>query len=139
MKKIIALIVSCSTVLAAVGCETLTVRQSFGQLAVGMEKGEVAEMIGNPIRRDRKYEKDWWYYQIVDGDKILDRMVVFKDGRLVYAGRVTVPNFVKEADKVDQDHDIGDKGLQTNPAPLVDESQPSLPAAVEPSGAAEGH
>jgi outer membrane protein assembly factor BamE (lipoprotein component of BamABCDE complex) len=104
-----------------IGCETLTPRQEFRQLRLGMEKGEVTDIVGSPIREERRADKDWWYYQFKEGGRKFERMVVFAEGRVVYAGRVTLPKYIKEAEKIDKDHDIGDMGLRGEMAPLLNE------------------
>ena len=99
--------------------------KDFASLRLKMEKGEVTDLIGSPTHLERRYGKDWWYYTLVEGRKKYDRMVVFQDGVVVYAGRVTAPKFVKDPDKIDTEHDIGDKGLQTPAPSLVDGAKPT--------------
>lgn len=72
-----------------IGCQTTSDIVAFKKLQKNMEKGEVLEIIGTPIRKERKYQRDWWYYSFYEGENKFERMVVFDSGKLIYAGRVT--------------------------------------------------
>jgi len=85
MKKIVFFIVF----IFLTACQTFSEFHDFKKLQKGMEKGEVIENIGAPIRKDRKFQRDWWYYQFYEQGNKFERMVVFENGKLIYAGRVT--------------------------------------------------
>jgi outer membrane protein assembly factor BamE (lipoprotein component of BamABCDE complex) len=70
-------------------CQTTSEVFAFKKLKLGMEKGEVIEVIGNPMRKERKEQRDWWYYTFYEEGLRFDRMVVFENGKMIYAGRVT--------------------------------------------------
>jgi len=83
-------------------CQTTTEFYDFKKLRKGMEKGEVIETIGVPVRKDRKDQRDWWYYRFYEEGLKFERMVVFDSGKLIYAGRVTVRKGTDNSNQIDQ-------------------------------------
>jgi|GEM_PF-4245362 len=147
------LVFSCVAFLALLsGCQTFSEVQDFQSLRLGMLKGQVTEIIGSPRTSQRRLEKDWWYYNLHDADgKVLERMVVFSEGKVIYAGRITTPKFIKAPEKVDDYNAKTDKGLdpategdraKSNTLPQTPAPGPELEVnptfAPEPPGAPVG-
>jgi outer membrane protein assembly factor BamE (lipoprotein component of BamABCDE complex) len=72
-----------------ISCQTPSEVFYFKKLRLGMEKGEIVELLGVPVRKERKSQRDWWYYTFYEEGLRFDRMVVFENGKVIYAGRVT--------------------------------------------------
>ncbi len=88
--------------LVLASCATTTFAQDFKRLKKGMEKGDVAERIGSPKRKDNHNEKEWWYYTVYENREKIERMVVFKENKMIYAGKIAKPPYVKDAAEDDK-------------------------------------
>ena len=104
-----------------ISCVTIATEiEDFKRIRIGNEKIDVVEIVGNPNRKERKHDRDWWYYQFYYNGKKFNRLVVFENGRVIYAGRVTAPKYEKDANVIDQQHEISNKGLEMLPPPAED-------------------
>lgn len=56
---------------------------NFSRLRVGMDKSDVLETIGNPLRIARVKGHDRWIYIDHLGDAPVERSVVFASGRVI--------------------------------------------------------
>ena len=83
-------------------CQTTSFLQDFKTLRIGMDKSDVVEALGTPKKTERKEEKDWWYYSVFENTKNYERLVVFKDNKMIYAGRVPNLNHGEDADTIDK-------------------------------------
>ena len=96
-------------------CRTVPPNVDFRRVKIGDTKPEVVEIIGSPRREERKYGRDWWYYQFEIDDKVRNRMIVFEKGKVIYAGRVTTPAFVRDVESIDKENEISNQGLELSP------------------------
>ena len=87
--------------LSFVGCANTSFLQDFKHLRMNMNKGEVVDIAGNPSRREHIQDKDWWYYNNSEQGQNADRLVVFNEGKLIYAGRVVAVPTKTNPDKDD--------------------------------------
>lgn len=93
-------------------CQTSNDLATFKKSQLGMDKGQIIDILGDPNRKERKDGRDWWYYIIYENNYNYERMVVFENGKVIYSGRVTTPKFIKEAKKVDDENDKTTKSLE---------------------------
>lgn len=77
-----------------------TFLQDFSRLRKGMDKGDVTDKAGNPVRREHWQDKDWWYYSVFENRSRVERLVVFQNGKLIYAGKI-IPRTVSDAEADD--------------------------------------
>jgi outer membrane protein assembly factor BamE (lipoprotein component of BamABCDE complex) len=93
-------------------CQTTSLLQDFKRVRLGMDKDNIIETVGNPEREERRDSRDWWYYSSFENQTKYERMVVFQDGKVIYAGRVTTPSYVIDADKVDKHNELINKAVE---------------------------
>lgn len=96
-------------------CETLPEDVLFRRVQIGSSKPEVLEILGSPAKKERKFGREWWYYRLEVGEALKNRMVVFESGKVIYAGRVTLPKYEKNPDQIDKEHEISNQGLELFP------------------------
>ena len=86
-----------------VACANTPFLEDFKHLRLGMDHADVLERLGTPIRQERHEDKDWWYYSGYQDGIPYERMVVFKNDQLIYAGRTATPRHIKSADQADRE------------------------------------
>lgn len=75
----------------------------FSQLKKGMDKGQVVDIIGSPKATSRYQGKDRWHYQLTSSQRVMDKELLFSDGKLVYAGNPVQPTVTAaEQDKINE-------------------------------------
>lgn len=72
-------------VLAFSACTTAPIKE-FPRVKLGMEKGQVIEIVGSPRRTDRRLSADIWTYRFYENEKPIEKMVIFKEGKVQYCG-----------------------------------------------------
>lgn len=104
-----------SFVVLLFACETLPEDVLFRKIKIGSTKPEVLEILGSPAKKERKFGREWWYYRLEVGEALKNRMVVFDGGKVIYAGRVTLPKHEKSPELIDKEHDISNQGFELLP------------------------
>lgn len=70
----------------AVSCAT-SQHQALRSVEVGMDKSEVLEHLGNPIRKTRQHGQDRWTYEIESASAGAETIYIFFDsGKVTYSG-----------------------------------------------------
>jgi len=108
-KKIFCPIYSVATTLGALtvavffifgvgGCSTSQIKALLhGE--VGMTKGEVLDIVGDPARSGRLYGQDRWAYVNHDGSADETTYVFFSEGRVTYVGPSEGPPGLRPASR----------------------------------------
>ncbi len=88
--------------LALTACQTTV--KDFGEVKEGMRKYDVLEIVGGPNSSTRWKGRDRWTYRFIDRDSEEVREVVFKEGRVIYAGEQVPPRVTAEdQDKINEE------------------------------------
>lgn len=67
-------------------CSSLLYKE-FDDVKVGMDKGDVTEMIGSPLEVRQRKQPHIWIYRFYDEDKKeIFKEIRFEQGKVVYAG-----------------------------------------------------
>lgn len=74
----------------SIGCQSSPLKD-FSELKVGMEKGEVLDILGNPNHSGRFHGKDRWTYVFYDNKIRYKKEVHFDQGHVVYLGDTWTP------------------------------------------------
>ena len=85
-----------------VGCQSSHRRQNeFNSIEMGMRKRDVLNIAGNPRHTDRKSGTDRWYYYLIQDDPESQRVIHFKNSKVIYKGQRTEPRLTaEEADSI---------------------------------------
>ena len=76
-------------------------QQEFSDIRMGMKKSEVIEVAGPPHWSDRYRGLDRWAYYLEPGDRQTERVVYFKDGKVLQKGERNKPLLsAEEADSI---------------------------------------
>lgn len=76
------------TLITLAGCSTPQVkRQELERIHVGMDKGQVLELVGNPKRTFHTEGRDHWTYQFYEYNREMLQQVEFRDGHVVKIGQ----------------------------------------------------
>lgn len=68
------------------GCQSAPYKE-FNKVEIGIEKGRVLEILGNPDHRYRKNDTDRWVYRFPEGKepgKFIEKEIWFQNSRVVY-------------------------------------------------------
>ena len=95
-----------------VTCAQTTFLEDFSALRLNMDKDDAIERIGPPKRKEFHDEKDWWYYVTYEDGQKIEKMLVFKQGRLIYAGRVANSPKVKDAAVADKENQKTNEAIE---------------------------
>lgn len=76
--------------LSQVGCQTNELKQ-YEKLKVGMDKGEVLEIMGSPRRCERRQSQDRWTYVFYQNQMEHQKEIQFFEGRANYIGSLRMP------------------------------------------------
>lgn len=131
------MMIACVSVIL-VSCTTTTFLEDFSRLQLDMDKADTLENVGPPSRKEFRDEKDWWYYNRYDQGEKVEKLVVFKQGRLIYAGKVAANTSIKDADTVDKENArkndeldavderarVGAVQMNSAPTPIQDDTPP---------------
>lgn len=85
----------CGLLPLGVGCQTNEVKE-FSRLHLGMDKGEVVDIMGSPRRSDRRFGEDRWTYVFSDQGQEHKKEVRFSDGKSIYVGDFVPPSISAE-------------------------------------------
>lgn len=84
---------------SALGCQTNELKQ-YEKLKVGMDKGDVIDIMGSPRRSERWHGQDRWTYVFYQDREQYLKEVHFMEGRASYVGDQWKPEISAD----DQDH-----------------------------------
>ena len=91
------------------GCATISGSQSYSALELGMDKGQVLELMGSPKTTSRKDSIDSWFYDLEPPSKASRRVLQFDQGQLIYIGKYIPPPISAEvADELKKNPKAGD-------------------------------
>lgn len=93
MRQILLTLASVFTLAA---CSSLPLQQSLDRVQTGMDKAAVLDSAGNPKRTYREHGEDHWIYVYFEGDREMNRTVIFEGGKVQ---RVTKPRAKANWDK----------------------------------------
>jgi len=96
---------------AICACVTSSFQEDFRRTRLGMDKDDILERLGTPYRKDHFEDKDWWYYTGFEQGIKYDKMVVFKNNQLIYAGKVATPPHLKKAARLDEENQMKNEEL----------------------------
>lgn len=102
-------ILSSMLLLVGLGCAT-DQKAQFEKVKIGMEKGEVLNLLDSPQRTQRWHGMDRWTYIFYQDDQRLEKEVHFMEGKAQYAGDVYQPQVSAEAQ--DQINEASNKELE---------------------------
>jgi outer membrane protein assembly factor BamE (lipoprotein component of BamABCDE complex) len=61
----------------------------------GMEKADVLEKMGSPLRTERENGNDIWIYRFYeDGGEFKEKVIIFEKGQVTYSGAPLTPDTV---------------------------------------------
>jgi hypothetical protein len=93
--------------LVAVGCAT-PLKVSFQNLKLKMDKSEVIEIVGSPSSTNRVEGQDVWTYKVLAEERLVPKIVIFKDSKVVYFGDpLTRENFLPVETDEEQKKETG--------------------------------
>lgn len=87
MKKLnsaIRLAISCLVGLL-IGCATSAL-QDFSRVKKGMDKTDVLDLAGSPLRKAGMADSEIWKYRIYDNGREVQKEIYFRDGHVTYVG-----------------------------------------------------
>lgn len=77
-----------SVLLSVWGCTQLPKpAENFERIKRGMPKYDVLELLGTPRRSERVKGQDHWTYVFHTKTGYVERVVLFEDGKVIYAGK----------------------------------------------------
>ena len=116
------------TLVAAVlnGCAARPVKRlELDRIHVGMDKGQVLELVGNPKRTFHSEGRDHWTYQFYEYEREMLTQIDFRDGHVVKVGQPSLRrgfvNTLENAESMEdyeravKDHQKKSSGFQDVP------------------------
>lgn len=94
----------------SIGCQSSPLKD-FSELKVGMEKGEVLDILGNPNHSGRFHGKDRWTYVFYDNKIRYKKEVHFDQGHVVYLGDTWTPPENANAQFIDEKNESEEKKI----------------------------
>jgi len=95
-----------------VSCNFIEIReQEFKSIKKGMTKSQVLGMAGSPHWSDRKSGRDRWFYYMNPHDRNTERVVYFKNNKVVEKGYRKKPSEKPELLKKDSVRSNSDKSV----------------------------
>jgi hypothetical protein len=102
-----------TAVFIVTGCQTDSFLKDFKHVRLGMDKFDLVETLGDAQRKERRNGKEWWFYTVYENKQKYERLVVFENNKVIYAGRVATPKDFKDADLVDKQNELTNKALES--------------------------
>lgn len=102
-------VVLCLSLLTT-ACQTSMLKQ-FSEVKQGMEKDDVLDLMGSPVRTERFHGKDRWTYVFYDKRIRFEKEVHFYEGSAVYVGDTWQPEAPKSASAVDSVNESKNKEI----------------------------
>lgn len=93
----------------SVGCQTNELRQ-YEKLKLGMDKDEVLNVMGSPVRSERKHGLDQWTFRFYHQDQLYLKQVNFTDGKASYIGEPLKSEVA--AEEVDRANEANNRALE---------------------------
>jgi hypothetical protein len=112
-KFILPILPLLAATLVVTACQTDSFNHDFKHLRLGMDKSDVVETVGTAQREERKDGREWWYYTAYEDREKVERMVVFDNGKVIYAGHLAVPHYVKDARLIDRKNEQSNKAIES--------------------------
>jgi outer membrane protein assembly factor BamE len=94
---------------SALGCQTNELKQ-YEKLKVGMDKGDVIDVMGSPRRTERWHGQDRWTYVFYQDREQYLKEVHFMGGRASYIGDLWKPEI--SADEVDRQNEASNREIE---------------------------
>lgn len=96
-------------------CTTIEQKKQFEQVQVGMDKGQVLEIMDSPQRTERHHGQDRWTYFIqnseaqnpIQQEQQLEKQIYFENGKSTYVGDPIKPLISAETqDRINEEQNI---------------------------------
>lgn len=82
-------------------------KKQFEAVQVGMEKGQVLEIMDSPQRTQRWHGMDRWTYIFYENDQRIEKEVHFAEGKANYVGEVFQPKIsAVEQDQINEQSNL---------------------------------
>lgn len=109
MKHTLLAIASLFILVSSLGCQTNELKQ-YDKLKVGMDKGDVLDIMGSPKRSERWHGQDRWTYSFYQENQLYDKEVHFLEGKATYVGELWRPQI--SADEQDRLNEVSNKEVE---------------------------
>lgn len=103
------------SLIAICACTTIEQKKQFEQVQVGMDKGQVLEIMDSPQRTERHHGQDRWTYFIenseaqnpIQREQKLEKQIYFENGQSTYVGDPIKPLISAEVqDRINEEQNI---------------------------------
>lgn len=101
--------------MVAISACTIEQKKQFEQVQVGMDKGQVLDIMDSPQKTERHHGQDRWIYYIensdatnpVQHDQKVEKQIYFENGKSTYVGDPIKPLIsAEEQDRINEEQNI---------------------------------
>lgn len=110
-----------------IGCASSPIR-TFAKIEIGMERADVLELVGNPLRTERFDGKEKWVYRFYEDDKAIFKQVTFDQTMKV----ISTGDDTEEVKRMDEIKAADQKRVETRESKKLNSAKEAAQGRVAP-------